>query len=201
MSASAVLGVIAGLVHFSAYALYLRQVLRGASKPNAATWTLWTFLAVLNSASYLAMCRDPAKAATPIAGALACAVILTVSVWKGRLTRLAVFDRGILAIGLSAAAVWWVSRSATWANLLLQGAFVLSNVPTYRGVWRDPSTERPLPWFGFGLAYAINILVVLMRWQDQPADLAYPVLSLLTDAGVGAAVVLRRRMLRPFADA
>ena len=201
MAASAVLGVIAGLVHFSAYALYLRQVLRRTSRPNTATWTLWTFLAALNAASYLAMCRDPAKAATPIAGALACAVILTVSVWKGRLTRLAVFDRGILAIGLSAAAVWWASRSATWANLLLQGAFVLSNVPTYRGVWRDPATERPLPWFGFGLAYAINIAVVLLRWQNEIADLAYPVLSLVTDAGVGLVVVLRGRHLSRPADA
>ena len=82
MAISATLGLIAGSVHLSAYALYLRQVLRGTSRPNTATWTLWTFLAALNAASYLAMCRDPAKAATPIAGALACAAVLTVSFWK-----------------------------------------------------------------------------------------------------------------------
>ncbi len=200
MAISATLGLIAGSVHLSAYALYLRQVLRGTSRPNTATWTLWTFLAALNAASYLAMCRDLAKAATPIAGALACAAVLTVSFWKGRLTRLAVFDRGILAIGLSAAAVWWATRSATWANLLLQGAFVLSNVPTYRGVWRRPDSEQPLPWFGFGLAYALNIVVVALRWRGELADLAYPVLSLVTDAGVGATVLWRQRAPRPATD-
>lgn len=194
MDASWVLGAVAGLVHLSAYALYNREMLRGRNRPNTATWILWSFLATLNTTSYLAMSGDLAKAATPIAGCAACLVTLCLTAKKGRLSRLSVFDLIILAIGASAGLIWWTARSAWCANLLLQLAFIIANIPTFRGVWRDPGTEQPLPWFGFALAYVLNVAVVLMRWQGQLMDLAYPVCSLLADGGVGLAVVWRRGM-------
>ncbi|MFA6603250.1 MAG: hypothetical protein WCT10_00235 [Patescibacteria group bacterium] len=189
---SSCLGLLAGLIHLSSYALYNRQMLTGASRPNTTTWLLWTFLAGLNAASYLIMSADWAKSVTPIAGAAACAVTLTLAASKGKLSRLSRFDGVILAIGSTAGLIWWVSRDAAWANLLLQVAFLISNIPTFRGVWRDPLTEKPLAWFGFGLAYIISLIVVVLRWQGQWIDLAYPLCSLLADGGVGAVCVLRR---------
>jgi len=197
---SAFLGLLAGLLHLSAYALYNRQMLAGASRPNTTTWVLWTFLAGLNAASYLVMSEDWAKAATPVAGALACAVTLALAAGKGKLARLTRFDWVILGIGAGAGLVWWGSRDAAGANLLLQVAFLISNIPTFRGVWNDPLTEKPMAWFGFALAYLLNLAVVVLRWRGHPLDLAYPLCSLLADGGVGALCVLRRRTLglKPF---
>jgi hypothetical protein len=100
-----------------------------------------------------------------------------------------------LAIGIAAGLFWWTSRSAAGANLLLQLAFVVSNIPTFSGVWRDPHIERPLPWFGFAAAYMLNLAVVIMRWRGSYADLAYPVVSLFADGGVGIVIVWRGRQL------
>jgi hypothetical protein len=195
MDASVILGLTAGSVHLVSYALYNREMLRGNIRPNTATWVLWTFLALLNTASYVAMSQDLAKAATPIAGCAACVVTLCLTAGKGRLSRLNRLDMVILAIGSAAGLLWWSSRSAACANLLLQLAFVISNIPTFRGVWKDPCIERPLPWFGFAAAYLLNLAVVIMRWNDNLADLAYPVISLIADGGVGIVIVWRRRRL------
>jgi len=43
--------------------------------------------------------------------------------------------------------VWWVFRSATYANLILQVCILVSFIPTYRTVWNNPKTEKALPWF------------------------------------------------------
>jgi hypothetical protein len=196
MDATVVLGLFGSAVHLTSYGLYNRQVFLGQSRPNTATWILWAFLATLNSTSYLMMSHDWIKSATPIAGALACLFTLGFSFFRGKLSRLTRFDWAVLAIGIAAGLIWWVTKSAGWANMLLQAAFVLSNFPTYRGVWRDPSTEKPLPWFGFALAYAIGTATVLLRWSGNWMDLGYPVISLVADGGVGAAVLLRRRMLK-----
>ncbi len=192
MDASWVLGAVAGLVHLGSYGLYNREMLRGRNCPNTATWVLWSFLATLNAASYLAVSGDLAKSVTPIVGCAACLLTLVLTAKKGRLSRLSRFDLVILAIGTAAGLVWWLSRSAACANLLLQLAFVIANIPTFRGVWRDPYTEQTLPWFGFAMAYVLNIIVVLARWQGQALDLAYPVCSLLADGGIAAVIVWRR---------
>lgn len=195
MEYSSILGIFASLVHLSSYGWYNRQVFTGVSKPNTATWLLWAFLATLNASSYLVMSQDWFKAATPIAGALACLITLALSFWKGKLSRLTRFDAVILGIGIAAGFIWWWTRSAGWANILLQLAFVLSNVPTYRGVWRDPRIERPGPWFGFATAYALTTVVVTLRWRGNWMDFGYPVLSLLADGGVGVVQVWRSRWL------
>lgn len=195
MDASVILGLTAGSVHLVSYALYNREMLRGNIRPNTATWILWTFLALLNTASYVAMSQDLAKAATPIAGCAACVVTLCLAAGKGRLSKLTRLDMAILAIGIAAGLLWWSSRNAACANLLLQLAFVVSNIPTFNGVWKDPRVERPLPWFGFTAAYLINLAVVIMRWNRNLADLAYPVISLLADGGIGVTIVWRCRWL------
>jgi len=195
MDPSVILGASAGVIHLTAYALYNREMILGRTRPNTCTWLLWSFLATLNTASYIAMSGDLVKAATPIAGCAACCLTLVLSAWRGRLSRLDRLGWAVLGIGLGAGVLWWAGRDAAYANLLLQLAFVISNIPTLRGVWRDPAVERALPWFGFGLAYVLNVIVVLMRWQGQAIDLAYPVLSLLADGGVGAVIVWRRSVL------
>jgi len=201
MDPSVVLGAAAAIVHLLSYVLYNREMLRGHTRPNTCTWILWSFLATLNTASYVAMSGDWIKAATPIAGCTACLVTLALTAYHGRLSQLDAFGWITLGIGLAAGVLWWAGRDAACANLVLQLAFVISNIPTFRGVWKDPAVERALPWFGFGLAYALNVVVVLMRWQGQAIDLAYPVLSLLADGGVGLRIVMRRSMLARRVDA
>ncbi|MEY4745123.1 MAG: hypothetical protein RL272_1068 [Candidatus Parcubacteria bacterium] len=192
-SASSVLGLAAAAIHLAAYGVYARQTSRGETRLNTATWILWVFLSALNAASYLMMSGDPAKATVACAGATACTMTLGYALLRGKASAIAPWDGAALAAGLFAAAAWWLWRSATSANLILQAGFVISMIPTYRGVFRDPRSERPLPWLMWGSAYAVSLAVVLLRWRGHAADLAYPCINLVTHSGVGwCAIILVR---------
>jgi len=193
---SSCLGVIAAAIHLSAYVVYARQAGRGETRLNTATWILWVFLSALNAASYLMMTGDPAKSAVSLGGATACTITLAYALAKGRASPIAPADGAALAAGLLAAAAWWLWRSATYANLILQIGFIISMVPTYRGLFRDPAAEKPLPWLMWGAAYAVTLVVVLLRWQGHTPDLAYPGINLVTHSGVGVAAMLLQKKNR-----
>lgn len=194
---STILGACAVALHLSGYVAYARLAGRGEARLNTATWILWVFLSSLNAASYLMMSGDPTKSVVAFTGATACTVTLAYALRTGKASRIAAGDAAALLAGLVAAGAWWFWRSATYANLILQAGFVISMIPTYRGVLRDPKAEPPLPWFLWGSAYATNLCVIALRWQGNLPDLAYPSINLVTHAGVGTlAILLMRARLR-----
>src|SRR3989344_7303450 len=47
-----VLGIIAGVIAFLAYIVYIISIFRGGSKPNRATWWIWSFMGLVIGISY-----------------------------------------------------------------------------------------------------------------------------------------------------
>jgi len=191
------LSIIAGLMHVVAFALYNKQMLQGTSIPNAATWTLWSFLTVLNVSSYLVMSGDMVKSILPIASSFACIGTFMFSLYKGKLSRVDIWDGSALAIGVVSGLVWWWYHSATYANLILQLSVAISFVPTYRGAWKNPANEKAFPWYLWSSAYILSIFVIVLRWRGQYEDLVYPVNCLILHATVG---LLTRRKITELAS-
>lgn len=185
------LGIAGSILHLAAFAIYNRQMIQGTSQPNAATWTLWAFLMILNASSYAVMSGDWVKNILPAAGVFATVSTFFYSLYKGKLSRLDLWDNIALGIGLVSGLAWVYYKSATCANLILQISIVISFVPTYRGVLEDPKKERGLPWYMWSTAYLLNLIVVLLRWQGQYQDLVFPSLCFLLHAPVG--LLTRRR--------
>ncbi len=184
MEAAVLLASVAGFLHAVGYAQYARKVLVNACRPNLASWLLWVALAMLNGVSYFAMSGDAVKSLISLVSTLGCITVFLLTLRHGRFSRLDIIDTFALVIGAGAILAWWKFGSATVANLLLQGCIIISIIPTYRSVWRNPRAEQPSPWMLWAVAAALYVVVVLLRWQDNPADLVYPVNSLLTAAGV-----------------
>ena len=46
------IGIIAGVIAFIAYIVYIRSILKGETKPNKATWWIWTFMGAVIGVSY-----------------------------------------------------------------------------------------------------------------------------------------------------
>ncbi|MEA1925749.1 MAG: hypothetical protein U9M90_00685 [Patescibacteria group bacterium] len=185
MDIAIALGVLAGLLHILVFALYNRQMLKGISQPNLATWILWVFLTVLNVSSYAVMSDDWVKSILPLASSIACILTFLFALYKGKLSKIDPWDGLALGIGIISSLVWWYYKSATYANLILQFSIAVSFVPTYRGVWNNSLKERALPWFMWSSAYILSIIVVILRWQSQYQDLVYPVNCLILHAVVG----------------
>lgn len=171
---STLLSLSAASILLVAYVLYLRKTSSGDAKPNVVSWGLWVLLIALNTITYGFMTGDVVKTFTTIASSTAVVFIFINALREGAVQRLDWWDIGALSIGLIATFVWWKFHSATYGNLVLQIAFVLSALPTLRNVITKPANEPALPWLLWGAAFLLNIIVVLLRWEDQVQDLIYP---------------------------
>ncbi len=190
-------GIVSGMIHATAYCIYNWHK---ATKPNIAAWGIWGFLTILNTSSYFVMSADWAKSLLTIANSFFCILTLILAFSRGKIERLDIWDRIALIIGIFAGAVWWRWQSATYANLVLQGAISVGFIPLYRGVWHNPSRERALPWLVWTVGYCVNILAVVLRWKGQWQDLAYPVNSILFHSGVAILVSLRLSKIRKMVE-
>lgn len=192
MEFSFLLGIVAGCVQVAAFVVYNRNMIKGSSTPNATTWSLWAFLTGLNAASYAAMTGDLAKYFLPIASAVATIFTFGYALMRGKFGKIDAWDRLVLVLGIVAGFVWWWRQSAEYANMLVVLAIAISFWPTYRGVWRDPTLERPAPWFLWTSAYVLFAVTVVLRWRGEYQDLLLPVSFALLHGVVGMLVMLRQ---------
>jgi hypothetical protein len=170
MEFSVMLGILARLVYASAYVPYNWAMLKQGKKPSSVTWGIWSAICLLNLTTYFKVTGDVWMSIIPISNIFLClgtfVVVLVVSGNKN----VHPMDLLALAIGIVAAVVWWVYKSAVSANLLVQLAIIAGFIPTWRLVWKDYLHEKPGAWWIWSASYLIGLIVALMRgkgWADQ----------------------------------
>jgi hypothetical protein len=193
------------VAHALAYLIYLWQVWRRQSVPNASTWLAWIFIAALGVATYQGMTNDWLKTAPLVAAAVGCTTVTAIAASMRLFKRLEPWDWIALAVSVGAAIIWVATRDATRANLFLQLSAVASFTPTLRALTRrDPAkkiSEKSPAWLVWSLAYALNNAVVLCRWTGHWPDIVGPLVDFIGHATIAATVValvhVNRRRQRP----
>ena len=175
---SALFGILSGLMGLLIYALYYRQVRRGASTPNLTTWFIWVLVCWLNLATYVELARnDLFKGSMAVVSAGCMTLLFATFVRGGRFTRFGLTDMLILILALAVMVFWQISDNAVWANLALQVCFVLSFIPTLRGLIHDQAREAPMPWLLGVVTYLLNITAIALGTDPRPAEFAFPVIN------------------------
>ncbi|MCI0565885.1 hypothetical protein L0Y46_01665 [bacterium] len=189
MKTDVFLGLTAGSMNVIAFVIYNMQMIVGVSQPNTASRTVWAFLTALNCFSYFMMSKDWIKSILPTMGSVACFVTFVLALVIGKLEPMNLFEWGALCLCLVAGIQWWMYRSATYAQMIMQVTIIVSFIPTYVGVWTGSAVEAPIPWFLWAFAFALGTAVVLVRWQGRYRDLVYPVNCFILHAGVGVLAI------------
>lgn len=179
MQPEEVLGLTAGVIQVFAYWDYNRQVARGNTSPNGATWAVWAGIAFLCAGSYFFTTGKWFLVVPSIVNSIFCVWTFVSAFRSGKFEKLDFWDKGALLVGLLAAVVWIMFRSAVLANLILQVAILCGFVPTYRLVRRNPTAEVFRPWFIWAGTYVVLTAAVILSWKGQWVDLVYPVNSII----------------------
>ena len=174
MTISVLLSCVIG-IDVAAFLIYNRDLFKGRSKPYRGTWGVWLLIAFLNSASYFGTSGDFMKSFLSFENVSACAVTFTFACIHGGRRPLDREEKYSVVIGVCAGIVWWLFRNAFYANAIMQLNTVVSFIPLWIGLWHDSKSQRPLPWALWSISYALNIGVVMLRWNDQWEDLLYPI--------------------------
>jgi hypothetical protein len=183
---------MSGLGTTLAYLDYNRLVLKGETKPNGATWAIWSAIALISTSSYFAASGDIWKSIIPFANILLCIGTFVLAIMSDKFKKRDFTDWLALTIGIVAIVVWKM-KTAAYGNLIVQVAFIIGFIPTWRGIWKMPSSEKPRPWLIWCVSYGIAAVVVILRWRHQGIDLVYPVLCVFLHASVPLVGTVRRQ--------
>lgn len=175
---SVCVGIVAGLLQFLGYFLYVRSVRKSGITPNASSWAIWAFGGLLNLFSYNQLVGgDLVKEILPFVCSLS-AIFSFLLFWKeGYMCWPDKWNWLILTVDCLIT-VYWAITGSDEANLLYQVGTVISFFPIYRGIWNGTEKEESLPWIVWTIAYGLLCLTVFMRWEKWQ-DVVYPGVCLI----------------------
>ncbi len=141
-------------------AVYLRDTLRGTTKPNRVTWLLWAVAPLLATAVEVSEGVRLQALPTFMVGFMPLLIFIasfhnSASVWKVRR-----IDYACGAVSLVGTIVWLITRNGVLAISAAIAADFLAGVPTLMKSWTHPETETVHTYIGAVISMVILLLTV-----------------------------------------
>jgi hypothetical protein len=171
---------------------YVRDTLKGKTKPNRVTWFMWALAPMVGGFIALASGADPwVTSRVLIAGFLPFIVFVASFVDRQAYWKLTSFDIGCGVLSLMALVLWLLTRQSDLAIILAVAADVFASIPTVVKAWKFPETETGLAFILYSISFVIVIPAITV-WDIQ--NTAFPIYLVLINALLVFAVY-RKRLL------
>jgi hypothetical protein len=184
------LGVLAGLLGVFDTLPYIRDTLRGATRPHRGTWLIWGVLGVVVCLSQRA---DGASWSLVMVAvqAFATVVIFVLAIPRGEggVSRL---DVVMMAIALGGVTGWVLADEPLVATACVVAADAIGVALMVPKTWRDPDSETLIT---FALASVAGMLAAAAVAALDPALLLYPAYYCVANALIALLIVRRRAVI------
>jgi hypothetical protein len=167
--------VLAASLSILAFVLYNLRNSAGQTHPNVSSWAVWAFITILNFTSYKKMTGDWVKSVLPTVDSAMCIITALLAFHTGSIRGLSGTDQACFWLGVTAGVGWWIFKSANFAQVLLEIALVVGFIPTFVGVWHQPSVEPYQSWFLWTGSFVAQFYTVKYTWRGAKIDFLYPV--------------------------
>lgn len=189
VSLSAAFGVAAGAIACVDAVPYIRDVLRGTTRPHRGTWCIWSLLAVMALLSQLASGAEWSLLMLGIQAASVMVVfILSITRGVGGLGR---WDVALIALAAFGLVGWLMSSQPIVATACVVVADVAGVLLMLPKTWRDPRSETAS---SFSLAAASGALGAAAVGSLDPFLLIYPAYFAIINGATAGIILVRRRM-------
>jgi hypothetical protein len=189
-----ILGILAGAIGVADTLPYIRDTLRGSTRPHRGTWLIWAVLAIVVSFSL------EAEGATwslimPVVQAVLTTLIFLLAVRHG-VGGLRPIELSMMAIAGVGVIGWMIAAEPLIATACVVIADILGAAMMVPKTWRDPDSETLST---FALASVAGALGAGAVGALDPALLLYPVYYCVVNGGIALLIVHRRRARRRMA--
>ncbi len=184
------IGILAVFLTFIGYVPYIRDTIKGKTKPHAYSWFLWS---ASTGIVFALQVSDGAGigALITIAAVLIAGFIFVLSLRAGKqdITR---SDTIFFILSLIALVIWLFAKQPVISVILLSVAELLAFIPTIRKSWNNPHSETLSSYlinisrFTMGI-YALQNYSIITTF--------YPVSQLLANGVFSISLMVRRRQL------
>ena len=165
---------------------YIRDMLRGTSKPNLITWGLWSAAPLIATGAAVSADADAwATVRIFMSGFAPLLVFLSAFFIRQSFWKLQKFDIGCGLFSIIAIYLWLVADSPVAAILFAAIADLLATVPTVLKAWKHPETETLYTYF-VGLITAVIVIPAIPVWNIENS--AFQIYLLLANIALVAAV-------------
>lgn len=153
-----VIGKIAGLVAFASFPVYIASIIRGETRPERATYAIWSFINIVTFFSYVASgAHDTIWVLLAYMLGQLTIFALSFKYGQGGSSRL---DIVCLSLAVMAIVLWIMTRNPLSALYLSIFAEFMGLVPTIKKSYLYPNTESKLAWFIGFAGSALNLLAI-----------------------------------------
>ncbi len=183
-----VFGILSAVVGLIGYIPYIRDTWSGRTRPERASWLIWS---VLGSIAFFSLLYEGAMASLWFAGTQVSATILIfiLSIWRGTgklLTIRYILYLGIAVMGL---VIWYYTKSAAYALLITISISLLGGTLTVQKAYDNPRSETLSCWY---LAWISSVLALFSVGRLDWVLLSYPLYLLSLYSAIIAAVWVSR---------
>jgi hypothetical protein len=183
-----VFGILAVGVAVADTIPYVRDILRGTTRPHRGTWLVWGILAIVVTCSQHA---DGASWSVLVAAAQAGLTlgvfVLSISRGEGGCGRV---DAVMLGVAAGGVAGWTVAGEPIVATLCIIGADLVAAAMMMPKTYRDPGSETLST---FGLASLSGALAVCAVGGVDAGLLLYPAYLCVVNGSIALVIYERRR--------
>ncbi len=183
----AFLGILAGVVAFLAYVLYIAAIVRGYTKPSRTTWWIWSVLGMIIGVSYFLSGAEN-TIWVPLGEVVGPFVIALLSLKYG-VGGWSPIDKFAILGSVGSLVLWGISGSPLVGLVASLSIDFLAVVPTVVKTYYKPEEEDRLAWSLTGLGNFLNLFAV-EKWVFAIA--VYPVYATIID-GVVLALLFRKK--------
>jgi hypothetical protein len=179
MNISYLFGLIAGITALITYSFYFKQTIKGQSTPNPATWIVWLIVGIINAITYFSVTGNNLWQSLIV-------FAVTFSVLSG--IEIISF---ILALGIGI--FWQITSNDGLSNLLLQGIYVISFIPTIIGIIKGTGKEHYVAWVWAFTAYLFSTISIAFGASVNWIAFVHPIVNGLIGNGTVALLIIIKR--------
>lgn len=167
MNFAHILVILSALISIAGSSAYIKDTIKGKTKPNRVSWSLWAIAPLIGTAAALSSGADIwATVRVFLAGFLPLIVFSASffnpkSYWK-----LTTFDYLCGATAVFALLIWYLANSPTLAILFAALADGFATLPTIKKAWTNPETETGITYLA-GFIGVLLILPSIPTWDIQ----------------------------------
>lgn len=178
------------VVTVAIFAPYVRDILRGTTRPHVFSWVIWALGTAVVFFAQLAGGAGVGAWAIGVSAAITATVAVLAWLRRGDMV-ITRTDWAFFVAALSALPCWFLTADPLWAVVILTVVDLVGFGPTIRKGWSHPRDESAS---FFALAAFRNLLVVLALEHYSTTTVLFPAAVGLGCALLAAMLLWRRRI-------
>ncbi|MDD3647715.1 MAG: hypothetical protein PHS44_04420 [Candidatus Dojkabacteria bacterium] len=182
------LGTIGIVLTFVGYIPYIRDIIKGKTKPHAYSWFVWSLATYISFALQISDKAGIGSIITVSAATISFVIfILGLKVGKKYITK---SDKIFLISALVALAIWIFAKQPVLSAILISATELLGYIPTIRKSWNNPYTETLSTYLSNTFRHTLGFISLtnysILTWS-------YPVTWVIANGVFSAVLIIRRK--------